>query len=87
MIAAADAGRRKRAGDLIGPRVQLRVGEALVAADERLGVGPAPRVLLEDGGQVQHGSDQMGARAIEGPFAHVTENTSRYDLSDTPMVR
>ena len=59
VIAAPDARRGKRVGDLIGPRVELRIGEALVAVDERLGVGPSTRVLLEHRRQVQHGSTAM----------------------------
>ena len=55
VVAAPDAGRRKRVGNLVGPRVELRVGEPLVAADERLGVWPTPHVLLEHGREVQHG--------------------------------
>ena len=66
MIAAPDAGGGKRVGDLVGPRVELRIREALVAVDERLGVGSPPRVLLEHRREVQHGSLRMLTQLVDG---------------------
>ena len=65
MIAAPDARCGKRIGDLIGPRVELRIREAFLAADERLSVGSSTRVLLEHRGQVQHGSAEMLTQLVD----------------------
>ena len=66
MIAAPDAGGRQRVGNLVGPCVELRIGEALVAADERLGVGSSPRVLLEHRREVQHEDSRMLTQLVDG---------------------
>ena len=62
-----DALRLEVVGELVGPRLQLRVGAALVADHEDLAVGHRVDGVLEQVGDVvRHGSDDT-SDPVSGP--------------------
>ena len=55
----------ERAGDVVDARAQRRIGQALAAEDDGLGVGPGPRHVVEESAERAARSEAMAQRPVK----------------------